>query len=178
VPDIVVVPFGDIETDLLARLQSAFKDVAGLDVRVGAALSVPGSGLKRRRRQFLAGVFLEELARKRPAAGAIMIGITRLDLFVTGLNFVFGMADRGEQVAVVSLARLSPEFYREPPDTALFDLRLLKEAVHELGHVIGLDHCQRPGCIMSFSSTIADTDQKGPGFCNDCRRRLPSWFGR
>jgi len=51
--------------------------------------------------------------------------------------------------------------------------RALKEAVHELGHLLGLPHCDNPRCIMFFSNTLADTDRKGPGFCPACRGKLP-----
>ena len=76
---------------------------------------------------------------------------------------------RTRGVAVISLHRLTPEFYGEAEDPRLLLERAVKEAIHETGHMLGLTHCQRPGCIMRFSNAIADTDNKGPGLCEDCR---------
>jgi archaemetzincin len=54
----------------------------------------------------------------------------------------------------------------------LFRARLLKEAVHELGHTLGLDHCSDPRCVMHFSNKLADTDVKGDAYCDRCVARL------
>jgi len=74
--------------------------------------------------------------------------------------------------AVISLARLRPEFYGSPPDAPLLLKRAVKEAIHELGHTHGLGHCRDPRCIMCFSNTLHDTDVKGPGFCAACGRKV------
>ncbi|NKE72819.1 hypothetical protein MNODULE_18880 [Nitrospiraceae bacterium HYJII51-Mn-bac16s-1-B09] len=97
-----------------------------------------------------------------------VLGVVALDLYAADLNFVFGEADSREGVAVVSVARLKPEFYGLPPDDALLHLRLLKEAVHELGHTYGLGHCPDLTCVMHFSNELKETDQKGESFCPEC----------
>jgi archaemetzincin len=92
------------------------------------------------------------------------------DLYVPGLNFVFGEAS--QKVAVISFTRLRQEFYHLPEDRGLFHRRALTEAVHELGHTYGLQHCKNPHCVMFFSNTLMDTDRKGPEFCTECKRRF------
>jgi archaemetzincin len=47
-------------------------------------------------------------------------------------------------------------------------LRALKEAVHELGHTLGLRHCSRSLCVMHFSNSIFDTDKKKSLLCDQC----------
>ena len=42
----------------------------------------------------------------------------------------------------------------------------------ELGHALGLPHCEYPGCVMYFSNWIGDTDRKGPKFCYRCGKRI------
>lgn len=122
-----------------------------------------------RRKQYSAEEILSEL-RKR--GGFRILGVTLADLYVPGLNFVFGVAEYGGAVALISLNRLRPEFYGEPHDEKRFSERIVKEAVHELGHTFSLKHCPRRSCVMHFSNSIYETDIKGESFCHTCRRKL------
>jgi Peptidase family M54 len=70
------------------------------------------------------------------------------------LNFVFGIAQSRGRAAVISLCRLG--LGADPP---LRRERVLKEAVHELGHTLGLNHCPDAKCVMHFSNSLADTDR-------------------
>jgi archaemetzincin len=92
------------------------------------------------------------------------------DIYVSGLNFVFGLA--WWNVAIISACRLRQEFYDHKPDRKLFIERLMKEAVHEIGHLHGLDHCSNRKCVMAFSNWIGDTDYKSWRLCSDCLRNV------
>ncbi len=48
---------------------------------------------------------------------------------------------------------------------------LIKEAAHEVGHVMGLEHCTGT-CLMRSSSTIGDVQNKAGTFCRACREQI------
>jgi archaemetzincin len=96
------------------------------------------------------------------------LGIVDVDLFVPRLNFVFGEAEYPGKAAVISLWRLRQEFYGKTSDNQVLVERGTKEAVHELGHTLGLKHCANPFCAMYFSNSIFETDRKQSLFCNRC----------
>jgi archaemetzincin len=100
------------------------------------------------------------------------LAVTNEDLYVPDLNFVFGQADTLTGVAIISLARLRPEFYGQAADEPTFHHRAITEAVHEIGHTLGLNHCPDVKCVMHFSNSLVDTDIKGYRFCIRCREVL------
>ena len=169
-----LIPFADLDEDPIPfeELSGTVASMFSLDGSVADRLPVPVEFFDRRRDQYGAAGFLKAIARSRAALMAspsdILLGVTALDLFAPRLNYVFGMADAESAVAVISLRRLRPEFYSGDPDPRLFWQRAVKEAIHELGHIFGLAHCGNQDCIMHFSTSIEETDLKGPGFCDRC----------
>jgi archaemetzincin len=167
-----LVTVGSLPPAVLGFLAEGLRRELGAAVRMGGNLPLPAScpeGLSR----YPGEPFLAALAAARPPGEEVILGVTGVDLTVPGLNFVFGLADPGSRAAVISLARLYPEFYGQPRDPRRFKERAVKEAVHELGHLWGLGHCPNPACVMFFSNSLANTDRKGPGFCRACRDLLP-----
>jgi archaemetzincin len=153
---------------LLGFLQEGVTRELGAIVRIEGNLPLPASCAEGAE-QYPGDPFLAVLAAARLREEEVILGVTGVDLTAPGLNFVFGLADPPSRCAVISLARLYPEFYGQPRAPRLFKARAVKEAVHELGHLLGLGHCPDPACVMAFSNSLADTDRKGPGFCRRCR---------
>ena len=100
-----------------------------------------------------------------------ILGVTSFDLFVPGLNFVFGLADPVQGVAILSLIRLVA-VGEEEKMIRLIGERIYKEAVHEIGHLFQLTHCPDQKCIMTFANSIWDVDAKLPRLCPSCNRQL------
>jgi archaemetzincin len=124
------------------------------------------------RRQYASIRVLEMLHRACPADGLKLIAVTGRDLFIPVLTFVFGHAQLGGLVAVVSLARLRQEFYGLAPNREVLLERALKEALHETGHTFGLVHCADRTCAMSLSTNVRQIDSKNAAFCAPCQARL------
>jgi len=102
-----------------------------------------------------------------------ILGITSEDLYTEGLNFIFGQAKMRGRVALISISRLNPTFFRQPKDNELLERRTIKEAIHEVGHMaFGLGHCNNRECVMSFSNTIGDVDRKTKYLCDMCKMQI------
>lgn len=172
-----LVTFGGLEKRELAFLPEALREAIGLEADWGPSIPLPAGAYRAGRRQYLAVALIQALAAQRPGEYLRYLGITEVDLYAPGLNFVFGQALMGGRYCVISIGRLRPSFYGLPPDEDLFRGRVVKEAVHELGHTFGLEHCPDPGCVMRFSNSLADTDRKGGDFCASCRGALSRALG-
>lgn len=169
---IKLVPCGRVPQGVLSFLEQGLRREFGAEVMRHGKMMVPEAAYARARRQYLADAFIDQAPAQDFNAQTLVLVVTEADLYVPGLNFVFGLADTRRRRAVIALARLNPEFYGHQSNSALLNERALKEAVHELGHLLGLGHCPNPFCIMFFSNTLADTDRKGPGFCPICRQQV------
>jgi archaemetzincin len=123
------------------------------------------------RRQYHSTALLQRIERVGDPDTRVL-GVTALDLYVPVLTFVFGEAQLDGACAVVSTHRLREEFYGLPPREELVRERLVKEAVHELGHTFGLRHCPNWECVMTSSHGVERLDIKGVEFCPACRRAM------
>ena len=124
------------------------------------------------REQYNSSLILQQLIAKPPPDVEKILGVLDVDLFIPILTFVFGEAQLKGIGAVVSTHRLDNRFYGLPENKELTTERLLKEAVHELGHTFGLIHCPQPQCVMNSSTYVENIDQKSAEFCSSCQKSI------
>jgi archaemetzincin len=124
------------------------------------------------RGQFNSSLILRQLITAPPTDAERILGVLDVDLFIPILTFVFGEAQLKGIGAVVSVHRLHNRFYGLPENREATTDRLLKEAVHELGHTFGLIHCREPGCVMQSSTYVENIDQKSAEFCPLCQKSI------
>jgi len=158
---VTLVPIQPIDPAALDQISDALR-LRGVEVRRRSPMLRPRHSYDARRRQLRADVLLQRVAE---VAARPVLGITDADCYAGGLNFVFGIAQVHGGSAVVSLARL-----RAGAEESTFTSRAMKEIFHELGHAVGLKHCEHRGCVMRFSNSLADTDVKGEELCESCSR--------
>jgi archaemetzincin len=174
-PPIQIVPVGKVDPALLDYLSLAL----ALPEGAGGPCTVAGKGIDpreafdHRRQQFHSTPILARLAALPAPGGAKTLGVADGDLFIPILTFVFGEAQLGGAAALISAARLRQEFYGLPANQVLFYERCAKEALHELGHTMGLVHCPLYDCVMHYSNSIENVDLKGSSLCPACLAKRP-----
>ncbi len=169
---ICIIPVGSIDKHILYCTQKELEKRFNVQVCIGKELEDPNYAYRKTRRQYHSTRILKHIHNLKLSGYDRILGIADVDLFVPELTFVFGEADIRKKVALISLTRLRQEFYSLPEDIALFNKRVIIEAVHELGHTYGLRHCTNRNCVMFFSSTLDDTDYKGPTLCDTCTKAI------
>ena len=102
---------------------------------------------------------------------ALGIGLTNLPIYSSSdenILFLFGEAHIKHRCAIVSVYNLSDFLKKEK-----FDSRIIKETIHELGHLIlGPEHCLGDYCVMRFSANIKEIDRKSFHLCEKCKLKL------
>jgi archaemetzincin len=164
-PFVVVVALGALPPRTVADVGQALLEVLGVAAKQGPALERPAYAFNKDRGQYHTAAILRRLSGVG-AAGAPVLGIADFDLFVPDGPYVFGDADRDAGTALFSVFRLSHA------DADKVRRRAQVEAVHGLGHLLGLSHCTDFRCAMFLTRDVPDSDRKGPGLCASCRAAL------
>ncbi len=166
-----LLPIGYPDPQLLEWLAQTLYEKFHVPCEVLTSNIDPSCTLHAERQQYHSSEILMSMQRYITSSTWRLLGITQLDLYIPILTFVFGEAQLGGSSAVVSYHRLQQEFYGLPRDLDVLSNRLLIEAVHELGHSLGLTHCQDLQCAMAPSHAVEWIDIKDSGFCEDCLAR-------
>lgn len=154
-------PLGKVSEELMKWLARELEKKFSREVRLLPRMEIPKACFDNKRNQFNSTCILLSYN-----AENVTLLVTSEDIYAQGMNFVFGEAEIRGKRAIVSYHRLQIE------DEEIFRQRVLKEAVHELGHVFGLKHCRTSGCVMNFSSGVLEVDKKSPNFCSRCLSKM------
>jgi len=163
---VYLVSIGSVQKRLLLASAKNVKEVFGFEVRISDVQVYYQSAYNPIRRQYNASKILERLKTTELPSMLKLIGITDVDIYEENLNFVFGIGQLGGKCALVSTYRLMDK------DERVFFERVFKEINHELGHTFGLTHCSIPGCVMNFSNSVFEVDQKSRYLCPKCKGKL------
>jgi len=169
---IQLLPIGEVDRklveDLRARLLTVFRSRCEI---LSPGLKLDFAYHSERRQYHSSEILTRMRSIVRPDCWRLL-GVTSSDLYIPILTFVFGEAELGGQCAVVSAHRLRQEFYGLPQDSELLKERLLKEAVHELGHTLSLTHCHDYYCVMASSHAVEWIDLKEHTLCSSCQAKV------
>ena len=164
-----LLPVGGVDPRLLDWLRQALFEKFRVPAEVLQPALDPAFAVHSERQQFHSSEILSAMQSYINDDTWRLLGVTGRDLYIPILTFVFGEAQMGGPCAIVSAHRLRQEFYGLPPDRELYRQRVIKEAVHELGHTVSLTHCQDYSCAMAPSHAVEWIDLKESKLCTDCR---------
>jgi archaemetzincin len=167
-----LLPIGDFDGGLLRNLAPAMANLFRIPTEVLAVRLNPEFAYHGERQQFHSSEILHAMQGYVGADSWRVLGITAVDLYIPILTFVFGEAQIGGPCGLVSAHRLRQEFYGLPADVNILRQRLLKEAVHEIGHTLDLTHCDDYQCAMAPSHAVEWIDLKESTLCASCQARV------
>ena len=176
---VIIQPTSEVDEGLMEEIIEEMKKLKTFKITMAMKrLQIGDEGYNPERRQHHAPTILRKICTTTAETQIKTLGITTLDLYDLGLNYVFGEAQFNGRCAIISIHRLRPEYYGGEEDKRLLLERINKEAAHELGHTLGLRHCPNIRCVMHFSNSIYDTDIKDYRYCERCRAKLEKIISR
>jgi archaemetzincin len=130
-------------------------------------INIPVTYVDKRVGMYSADSIISDLSKMQKENIAEIIGLTHEPLFTIKYKKQYNYDDKilglGYQpgiTCVISDGNIGKK------DTALFNRRLRNVIFHEIGHNMGLSHCEDPNCFMSENNDNADD------YCKRCKRKL------
>jgi archaemetzincin len=194
--NINILVLNDINRNILRYLVRNLALTFGSNVKVSKHIIIPTTLFNEEKSQYngrkLLRFLIDNMTLKE--IKAVNLALFDRDLFIGSLDYAFGLASAFPRISVISILRLHPHFQKDyfagglrkreagrfplfvrrlnSREKTLYYNRILKEAIHGIGHTMGLTHCIQKECIMHPSDTINHIDSKETGFCKTCRELL------
>src|SRR5271166_2386132 len=169
-----LLPVGKVDVSLLRDLRATIPRYLHVQCEIVSANLDPAPSYHAERQQYHSSEILQRMQALVGPRDWRLLAVADVDLYIPILKYVFGEAQMGGPCALVSVFRLRQEFYGLDRDDSLLRQRLLKEAVHELGHTLDLHHCEDYRCAMASSHAVEWIDLRETSLCDVCRAQAQS----
>ena len=181
---IAIQPFGNFDAALKDSVVSSINKTYGFEVTALPYLDIPKSAfINVKSPRYRADSILRILERNKPDGFDHVLGLTALDISATKRDKngntlkpaykyedwgVFGLGACPGESCVTSTFRIKTS------DHKLFLERLKKICNHEIGHNLGLPHCESSDkCVMKDAAeSIKTVDQVHLVLCEDCKSTI------
>jgi archaemetzincin len=158
---------GELSIELIEAVAGEVEQVFGFSTETSPILQDISFALDDKRNQYHSTAILDRLAANLPPGIIRVLAIAQVDLFIPILTHVYGEAQLGGAACVVSTFRLNEG--RSGLNISQKNIgRIVKEAIHELGHTFNLRHCPEQTCIMHYCRNEEDVDRKSDQLCRYC----------
>jgi archaemetzincin len=168
---VLIQPLDDVDAATIAYLQKQLSDSFHKPIVVLPFRSMPRGAWYAPRKRFWADSLLQWLKPLSKDTHQKVLGVTGKDISTRMAGKpnwgVMGLAYVPGHVCVVSDYRLQ----QHGISAVHIRQKLLKVALHELGHTAGLAHCSLPFCLMADAKGKDNLDSLH-GYCYNCRRLL------
>ncbi len=168
VPSVGIIDMGLASATLIRVVAANIQTLLEVPVEMLAPMAIPEDAFQPHRNQYDAGLILKHLARFSFPHHPRVLAITDMDLCAPIFTYVFGEAELGLKLAIVSDFRLKDGEDGTPAPISVHYERLAKVALHEIAHTLSLYHCENPKCLMQVSPLVRNLDEVDIWFCERC----------
>ncbi len=178
-----IQPFGEIDQKVIDSISKILKITYKTKVVVLNKRALPKEAfVNLKTPRYRADSLLIHLSKNKPDSIDFVLGITSKDISTTKRDNngnikkpkskyldwgIFGLGYKPGSSCIISTYRL------QSVTTNIYLSRIQKIAIHELGHNMGLNHCETEGCVMQDAvESVKTIDLEGYELCKKCRQRI------
>ena len=170
-PTIAIVPFSDVNRDLIAELKSSLQKQLTADIFILSSTRLPTNAFYKPRQRYIADSLLEFLKRINEKKFEKILGVTKKDIATRKGKIenwgILGLGSCPGEACVISSFRAG----KNKVSNKIFLRRMSALALHELGHTYGLEHCSTTTCLMKDANGKMNLDD-GNTYCKKCKDYL------
>lgn len=172
---ICLMAMGPMEDGYIGPCRRALEALYGAPTKLLDAKPLPKEAYYSKRDRYRAEKILLALNRDYfPGSGCrLIVAMTSVDISTTKGEIhdwgIFGLGEVPGTACVVSIYRLVKKFKGKIP-RELAVKRVAKVVTHEVGHTLGLYHCETAKCLMNDAKgTIKTVDAESGSLCDVCK---------
>ena len=176
-----IQPFTDFSETLMDSVQSSIQSYYGADVVILPSVEHREKNFVQiKSPRFRADSIIRDLKRSKPEDLELVIGLTTKDISTTKYEGgsikkpaskyedwgIFGLGYRPGGSCVVSTFRIQHH------DRRIYLSRIRKICLHEIGHNLGLKHCENECFMKDAAESIKTIDAVPMELCERCRNKI------
>jgi archaemetzincin len=179
---VAIQPYENISLSLIDTLKLTIEKTYRVKTVVFKPKTLPKeSFINIKSPRYRADILIEILKREKPDSVDYILGVTTQDISFTKRQKngavkepaskysdwgIFGLGFRPGPSSIVSTYRLRAD------NQTLSTARVKKVTIHEVGHNLGLKHCEVESCVMADAAeSIKTIDRVNPTLCPRCNKR-------
>lgn len=165
---VMILPLGDVKPEYLKLVKNSVESFYGFECVIKPKVNLTNDLLSKSKTRYNADKILQKFN-----SNDNLLIITEKDIATKKGNYeewgILGLGQRPGNTCVISTFRMK----KNVSVKVLYD-RLEKVSLHEIGHNIGLDHCDyHIECLMNDArGTIRQVDREKKWLCQKCRNLI------
>ncbi len=165
---VAILPLGQVDEAELEFVADVLRNFFCFQIKRLPVARIPNNYRHLKRGRYNADQLLNFTLSRKPKNVGFIVGVFNRGLFVKNTGIVHGYAFLTKRAMVYS----TNDLFDECLDIKIKQRRSLWLILHEMGHVLGYNHCLDSSCAMNSTTLIKDLDHFTPQYCSECLNKI------
>jgi len=165
---VAILPLGQVDEAELEFLAYVLRNFFSLQTKLMPAVTVPRKFYRYKRKQYDADLLLEYVHSYQPKRAGMIVGVFNGSMFSENYKEILGYAHLTNGPMIYS----TKDLHEDCTDISIKRRRSEWIILHEMGHVLGFDHCSVNNCVLSEVCDYKYLNNTKPAYCMGCLEKI------